>query len=352
MSLVMLDSFAHYSDVTAMSCKWHQVNSVTPGVPGRYTSGIAMPNSDSYCWVNVAAQSGFTVGFYYKWSGSATAIYQCGAAFLGTSGIPAICGIGATSAGQLTLYSVAGQSAATSLMTPPLTAGQWTLLECQFTLGSAGDGTMNVTATLKQGGAVLLSSSYGTGLLVAKRLSGMADANIHSLSNTGGGTTYFSDFYLVNNLGTVNNSFLGATAGRTYGFQVGPLWAIADVTGEQWTPLSGSSHYAMINAHAPLYDASYIESSTTGQVDQFSMQAPGAGVGAIRGLQVVCLARQDDSGTRKIVAVINSAAQTLTQTGYQSSTYEYALTPSDQMSAGVPWTAANIASSTFGVKVA
>jgi hypothetical protein len=112
------------------------------------------------------------------------------------------------------------------------------------------------------------------------------------------------DVYLCDTSGSRNNDFLGDV--RVVTFRPD-----ADTAQGDFTPSSGSVHYALV-AEAPDDDgdASYVESGTVGHKDLYGYQDLTGTPAAILALQLATVARQDDARSRRLRAVLKSGATT------------------------------------------
>lgn len=91
----------------------------------------------------------------------------------------------------------------------------------------------------------------------------MASFRFRGTTAATGDELFIDDIYALDGSGTANNDFLGDVIVRGYSPD-------ADGSLNQWTPSVGSDHYAVVD-DTPLDDTDYLESSTTGQDELFSM---------------------------------------------------------------------------------
>jgi hypothetical protein len=114
----------------------------------------------------------------------------------------------------------------------------------------------------------------------------------------------------------------------------------ADGTPLNWTPSTGTDHYAMVDEIPPNGDTDYVSSAVVGDVDQYSYGSTGVPVGStLLAVQHVLDAKIDAAGSRSIGSVVSgvaSAGQALTTT-YHMVTVPYGLNPAT----GVAWALAD-----------
>lgn len=113
----------------------------------------------------------------------------------------------------------------------------------------------------------------------------------------GGPNAYFiDDVYILNEQGSVNNSWLGDT--RCF-----PLYP--DGNGTSSTPLSGSDgnstdNFLLVDEAGAPDIADYVFSTVDGDQDTYTFEDLPVIVGTIRGLEVRAHAAKDDTGTKQI----------------------------------------------------
>jgi hypothetical protein len=111
--------------------------------------------------------------------------------------------------------------------------------------------------------------------------------------NSGNGPWYFDDFYICNEAGAYNNSFLGDVAIDC---------VVPDAAGQstQWTPNGGTDPNWEIAAQIPPGGSSgyYLSSSVVGDFDLYEIASLPGSNDTIVGVQIVASAYKDDSGAR------------------------------------------------------
>lgn len=139
------------------------------------------------------------------------------------------------------------------------------------------------------------------------------------------GNQFHADFYLLDDTGGVNNTFLGAV-------QIFAILPDANETPLQWTPLSGQN-FANVNTAPPPGDSSYVATNVAGNIDQYHYTITGpVGSYAIKGIQHSLCARLDSAGSHTVNSQINGHTSGAPEVGSNApgSDYEYAIFPWDQ----------------------
>jgi hypothetical protein len=172
-------------------------------------------------------------------------------------------------------------------------------------------------------------------------------AELRRLAFTCGSNQQFflDDLYVLDDTGPAPlNTFLGDC-------RVEYLRPRAPGTFQQWTPVGTATHEGAVDDNAtPDKDATYIESTTPGQLDTSRYTPTGLPSGSVFGAQLSLYARKSDQGPRVIAPVANgSVGPSLTPS---ADTYQYFTTPYGVNPAtGLAWTIAQVNAAEFGVKV-
>jgi hypothetical protein len=154
------------------------------------------------------------------------------------------------------------------------------------------------------------------------------------------------DVYMVDTLGTTNNTFLG---------DVRVVCQVASGPGDsaQWTPNGASANWQCTNsipfAGSP---SSFVSSSTPGQVDLYAVGAPPSAVNTVFALQTNLVAYKDDSGTRTIHGLLKSGSTLVETSDYALGTsYQPFITTYDNdPNTSAPWTSAALSQLQIGIK--
>ena len=128
----------------------------------------------------------------------------------------------------------------------------------------------------------------------------------------------------------------------------------SDGGASQWTPSTGTAHYACVDDATPGGDTDYVSDATAGHRDTYGFPALPVGSSAtVKAVQVRMWARKDDAGTRTIDAVAriggtnydNGSALALS-TSYSAQEARYLTDPST----GSAWTVSGVNGAELGVK--
>lgn len=189
-----------------------------------------------------------------------------------------------------TLSLRAGNSNIIAVTTRALHTGIWYDLELDSTLSGATP--INCAAELRINGHVEASGSGSTGFNVADNLSQAADANYHVFSGlTGvGNSASFDDIYIKNE------------AGYEGDIRAIPAYPSGDGGTLQWTPQSGTDHFAMVDTH-PVDLTKWLATATPGHMDLWTVVLPSFS-GSIVAVNISVLARKDDEGTKSFKIVV------------------------------------------------
>jgi len=227
--------------------------------------------------------------------------------------------------------------------------GRWFYLEVQWLPGYGTSGTMevrvNTVAVLSLPATV---TAYGT-VVAPATLPGydLIEWKNDRLNDGNTSSQRWDDFYLLDNLGTVNNTWLGNARAKY-------MAPVSNSTPLQFT-IGGSAPAAtnwqsVLNQN--LDDTKYVYASTVGYQDLYGID-PNLNTPAVFGVEVAGAYRQDDATQRFIKNTIKSASVTTTGPARainQSYTFYpdiYELDPNT----GVGFTGAAVNALTVGPKV-
>lgn len=174
-----------------------------------------------------------------------------------------------------------------------------------------------------------------------------------TISNSGQSPIYVDDLYVLNTTGTVNISRLGDC-------RVITLPANADTTRNDFTPLTGTDNYAMVD-EVPIIDddTSYVENGTVGAIDRYTSDtltsnATYTSGAVLHGIQNTVCAKKTDTATRKYKSSLSSGT-TLKEDGIEhalSTTYFCDVDLYDvDPNTSAAWTEAAIDAVKFGFKL-
>jgi hypothetical protein len=146
--------------------------------------------------------------------------------------------------------------------------------------------------------------------------SGSANWDVVDFNNVGTGTSIrLDDIYILDGTGSANNDFLGdcVIEGRL---------PTADGTPTDWTPSSGSDHYALLD---DTNDGTYVSTSTPTDIDYFTFDSLSFITGTIHGVQAMATMSLDVLGSRgarlkalSVAATDNGSTQTIASTNYST----------------------------------
>lgn len=205
---------------------------------------------------------------------------------------------------------------------------------------------------------VLFSATVGT---VEVRLNGSTVLNLTGQNTISSANTYatklqlnsiwtytfFDDVYICDTTGTENNDFLGDV-------QVITLYPTSDGTHTDFTPSTGTDHYALVDEPQLIDTTDYNSSTTVGHKETYNMSTF-SGSGTIHGIQVTPVVNNINAGAMITRAIARSGgtpadnegvSRSLSQT-VKAQTGIFEKEPTDDAA----WTAASINAAEFGIKV-
>lgn len=288
MALVLIDGFDRCATSDDLK-KRHTVASSCTIATGRFGTGKC---------VSVQANNGFaltlatptldtmSLGFAFRIKGAALSTAGAGYAFIRfCTGATEICHFSVSATGQL-LFGRASVTAPVQTAAGVIADDVWNHVELTWTRNSSTG-----SATIRVNGAVAAS---GTGL----NLGASSIDNIKILSNTG--TTSANDFRQFDDL------YLNDAATSLGEARVDVLAPSADTADKDWTPLSGTDNYAMVDEATYDDDTSYVSSSTVGNKDLYDVADLASSPTSILAVQVGYTAKKDDATARTMRSVLKS----------------------------------------------
>lgn len=159
---------------------------------------------------------------------------------------------------------------------------------------------------------------------------------------------YFDDFYVCDGTGSRNNDFLGPR-------KVVTLRPESDVVGYQdWTPLTGVDHWAMVDEEVCDDDSTYVSETDTDETDLFEIDDVSSLLSEVNGLMLYADARKEDGDGDfnlrlpiRLSAVVDEGSSiVVSETAY---TGKYRI--SEEKPGTGDWTASDVDSAQIGVKV-
>lgn len=115
------------------------------------------------------------------------------------------------------------------------------------------------------------------------------------------GTWLYDDFYVCDDQGSINNSYLGDRC-------VEGKKPTADGNRNQWTPNSGSNHWDRVSESTSDDDTTYlyVPNNQDGKVELFTIADLTTIVGTVNAVQISFQCRMDSSGTDKVRLIFRS----------------------------------------------
>ncbi len=189
--------------------------------------------------------------------------------------------------------SYSGIQANSGIITLPpdnIQVNQWYYLELKLTW-SGSDNAMGVELRVNEQtvfsdpAPVFVQSGTGYPILLGDF------SYYYVLLNVGN----WQDLYVLDDTGSHNTDYLGDS-------KVICVYPRADGSHTDWTPDTGTDHYARVNEHPPDDATSYVHADTAGAIDTYFFDAVTL-ISDIQGVQLNTWAQKEDAGQRQIAAV-------------------------------------------------
>ncbi len=216
---------------------------------------------------------------------------------------------------------------------------------------SANQGILNGTWVYIEMDVTIADSPGGSFEL---RINGSAILTGSGIDTRNGGTGVCNTWYLQHNNGSGSSDFDdGYAASGTTSFQddlrVVTQLPNSDGATLQWTPSSGSVHYAMVDENPPNGDTDYNSDATSGNIDTLGFPALGV-AGDVRAVQTGIYARKDDAGVRNVTTVIRQGGTDYSGASKAMSTsYAYYRDVwEDDPDTSATWTVSGVNSAEYG----
>lgn len=151
--------------------------------------------------------------------------------------------------------------------------------------------------------------------------------------NVMGSIYTYDDLYVLDTTGSApTNDFLGDC-------RVDAVLANADGNYTQWTPSTGTDHYALVDDITP-NTTDYNSSSTVGQKDSYAMTNPTLNSSTIYGVRAKVAAHKDDAGTKSIKVGVRSGTSDSLSSGQSLATSQlyYSNIHTTDPNTGAAWT--------------
>lgn len=178
-----------------------------------------------------------------------------------------------------------------------------------------------------------------------------SDATITTvqLSSIGVAVDYVDDWYVVDSLGTANNTFLGDV-------KVQYLQPDGDGAYTAWTCSTGSVLYSLLDDEDADTDGTdFVSSSTVGSTFTVTLEALEASTATVLGVQLVASLTKTDAGSREVTGAVYSSASLYTNAtpvAPGNGTYQYAtwIYETDPATAAA-WTTSSVNALQVGAQV-
>lgn len=340
MALISIDGFDHYATAD-ISKKWTIVGSsaaISPAA-GRKGSGALTLNlglSSGFVTKTIAPGASFIVGFSFN----PPSIAACTiAAFLdaGTTQCELRLNVDGTLSVTRNGTAVTGGTS-----TFALSANTTVYLEWKVTIA---DAIAAGSCVVRANGVPVITVATGQDL----KNTANASANQFRLGTAGGGgpaASNFDDFYLCDLTGTTNNDFLGDV-------HVDTILPNADGAHSQFTPSTGTSHFALVDEATP-NTTDYNDGLNVGDRDSYALaNLPALVSQTVYAVQVNAAVMKDDIGAKSAATMIRSGTTNADGTSVPLGTGQAYISQifATNPSGGVAWTEASVNALEAGVVV-
>lgn len=339
MALLFMDGFDHYATADILK-KWtSSVGAPTiAATSGRRSGGaILLDATTESVTKSIQAGASFVVGVALNIAAAPAAAGQVMA--LLDAGTPQV---DVRINPDLTLsITRAGAALTNGTSVLSLSAGSWYYLEFKCTIA---DSIPASSCKLRVNGADVITVATGQDT----KATANASANQIRVGTAGVslGSVWYDDFYVCNSSGGTNNDFLGDV-------RVDALFPNADGTYSQFTPSTGTTHYALVDETAP-NATDYNDGVNVGDRDSYGFQGLAALTSqTVYGVQVNAATNKDDAGAKSVATFARSGTTNVdgatavlgTSQTYVSQVYE------TDPSGGAAWTESAVNAAEFGVTV-
>ncbi len=314
MSLRFCDSFNNYSDNDLyLTNKWstitgsqYYINATGLNISlgtGRFGNNSLRLITNSNTWYiskTLDSQATWIIGFALKISNISNYGINLGICSLYDSITPQVT-LGFN--GDMTLFITRANNTrltnslnSSDRSSKPLTVNAWNYIELQITISSSI--SSNSCKAIVNGETwINLTSGQST------KNSANSTANqiyLGAVFASFGGTVDYSDLYICDGTGSINNSPLGDV-------RVESRLPKAVGSNTSWSS-NGNSALGCINEQYPDYDSNFLSSVTTNDISTFTIPSLLTTPGTIFGIQTSHVSRKTDSSVRQIADVIRSGS--------------------------------------------
>lgn len=339
MAVVFGDSFNGYN---TLLLKWSSGSSVAYNTdPAFIRTGNQsfLANGESFASlprINFASRSTMIMGVAIYFTGLATQVYK----WLNSQGAPSggeLISIQVGSDGAINVGLGNGPTIIAVSAPGVVSAGSFSYLETKVTFDSVAG-----SCVVRVNGQVVVTFNGPT------CFAGFANAQSFTLTGSSHVDLYYSDFYLLDDSGGVNDDFLGP-------IQVFAIVPDANETPLDWTPLANTNWQEVSQVPPPVDDSAYVFAGTEGNTDQYHYTISGPTEAfEIKFVQHSLCCKLDAPGAHTIASQVNTHTSGAPQVGSDAvgADYVYVIFPWDvNPNTGVPFIPSDFASTFFGPKI-
>jgi hypothetical protein len=298
MSLLFIDGFDHYATAD-IAKKWNSSagggNTAISSSNGRRGGGaLSAPYNGGGVQRAMAPGASFVMGFAFTTGSYPTTSMALAA--LKDAGTTQ-CALLLNSDGTLSVVRSTGTALTSGTSVSALSVSTYYYIEWKVTIA---DSISAGSCKVKVNGVDWITVATGQD---TKNTSN-ASANQIYLGpwNAGSGPTvvYFDDFYLCDQSGSVNNDFLGDV-------RIDTLYPTSDGNYSQFTPSTGSSHFALVDETTP-NTSDYNDGAAVNDRDSYGMGNLAPLVSqTVYGVQVNAAILKDDAGSKSAATFVRSS---------------------------------------------
>ncbi|MBA3588311.1 hypothetical protein [Methylibium sp.] len=338
MALQFIDGGDHYvtADITK---KWSANTGATIAATGRRGGGairFLTAGTSNYLTKTLGAQASWVVGFAFEFSAAGALVV---ARF--TDAGTAQCELRQNLDGTL---SVTRNGTALTNGTSVLALSTSTFYYIEWKVTIADSIAAN-SCKVRVNGADVITVATGQDLKNTANASANAFA-IGRVAVTASGSSTFDDIYICDGTGSTNNDFLGDV-------RIDTLYPNADGAFSQFTPSTGTSHFALVDEATP-NTTDHNDGATIGHRDSYAFGNLDALTSqTVYGVQVNAAIMKDDAGAKSASTFARSGSTNTdgasaalgTAQVYVSQVYEF------DPNTAAAWTEATVNAAEFGVRV-
>lgn len=229
--------------------------------------------------------------------------------------------------------------------TTKIRTNTWYYIELKVTVhNTLGSYELRINGEVVMSATNVDTQDTATAEVDAFALGNITDATLDGYTNH-----MYDDIYLLNDVADGPDDFLGDS-------KVTSLLPDGNGTTSNFTGSDGNStnNFQLVDDNPPDGDTSYVESSTVGHIDLYTIANLPSSPDTIHGIAVGSLVRKDDAGTRTGQDVVRTSATNYTGTAYAPSAGSYGFTQSmfpNNPNSTIAWTESDINGLEIGIKV-